>query len=229
VIRKTLATLLLLSIAVGAQAVPIDSLDEGFDVGAPLTGWATINNSSPGGTTGWFQGNAGVFGAQSGAADSYAAANFENAGFGGNISNWLLTPELNLVDGATFSFFTRSNAVGFADRLELRLSVNGASGNVGATDASVGDFATLYLTLNPALSPDGYPSEWTRYTVTLSGVSGLTGRLGFRYNVTDTSVNGDYIGIDSVVYRIPEPGTLALFLLASASLALSLRRRTRIK
>jgi hypothetical protein len=228
VIRKTLATLLLLSIAVGAQAVPTDSLDEGFDVGAPLTGWAAINNSSPGGTTGWFQGNPGVFGAQSGTPDSYAGANFENAGFGGNISNWLLTPDLNLVEGSTLSFYTRSNGA-FPDRLEVRLSTSGASLDVGATDASVGAFTTLWLTLNPALNLGGYASDWTQYSFSIFGVGGLTGRFAFRYYVTDTSVNGDYIGIDSVVYRIPEPGTLALFLLASASLALSLRRRTRIK
>ena len=39
----------------------------------------------------------------------------------------------------------------FADRLELRLSTNGASTNVGTTTTSVGDFTTLLLTVNPLL------------------------------------------------------------------------------
>ncbi|MEO8344117.1 MAG: choice-of-anchor J domain-containing protein, partial [Betaproteobacteria bacterium] len=59
------------------------NLDEGFDGAIPPPGWATINNSTPIGITDWFQGNTGVFDAQSGAADSYIAANFLAAANGG--------------------------------------------------------------------------------------------------------------------------------------------------
>src|SRR4030095_1034795 len=88
---------------------------------------------------------------------------------------------------------------------------NGSSSNVGDTAASVGDFTTLFLTLNPALNPGGYPSDWTQYNVSLGALDGVSGRLAFRYSIDDNLVNGDYIGIDTVtVNRVPEPGTIAL-------------------
>ncbi len=44
----------------------------------PTEGWVSINDSTVVGGTGWFQGNAGVFSAQSGTPTSYIAANFYN-------------------------------------------------------------------------------------------------------------------------------------------------------
>jgi hypothetical protein len=196
-----------------APARASDILTEGFDNIGTLgaNGWAMINNSNPGGGLDWFQGNTGIFGSQSGASDSYIASNFNATGtIGGNISNWLLLPELTVSNGDSLSFYTRSEAA-LPDRLEVRFSANGASTNVGGTDSSVGDFSTLLLTINPALG-NGYPSGWTQYTIALSGLSGPTsGRFAFRYFVTDTNVNGDYIGIDTVsVNAVPEPATLSL-------------------
>jgi hypothetical protein len=208
-------------------------LSENFDNVANLVpaGWAIVNNSSPAGTTDWFQGNPGVFSSQSGAANSYVAANFEAAGFGGNISDWLISPELTFMNGDVISFWSRTEAASaFPDRLELRLSLNGASTNVGATDASVGDFSTLLLTINPALAPGGFPENWALFQATLSGLSGPTdGRLAFRYNVSDTSVNGDYIGIDTVRVTefVPEPSTLVLLSAGLVSAARFRRRRNR--
>jgi hypothetical protein len=58
----------------------------------PAAGWFTQNNSTPPGSTAWFQGNSAVFPAQAGATTSYIGANF-NATTGTNtISLWLLTP-----------------------------------------------------------------------------------------------------------------------------------------
>src|SRR5262245_48825267 len=120
---------------------------ENFDNVAALSGlgWVQVNNSSPVGSSGWFQGAPVVFSAENGAADSYIAANFLNAAFGGNISNWLLSPELSLFNGETVSFFARTEVGGaiFNDSLELRLSTNGSSTDVGASDTSLGDFTTL--------------------------------------------------------------------------------------
>src|SRR5581483_9064959 len=113
----------------------------------------------------------------------------------------------------TIRFWARTEAGSIApDRLELRLSLNGGSTDVGATDASVGDFSTLLLTINPALVPGGFPEGWALFQATISGLGGPTdGRFAFRYNVSDTSVNGDYIGIDTVsVTAVPEPSTLML-------------------
>jgi hypothetical protein len=129
-----------------------------------------------------------------------------------------------LANGSTFTFYTRTETGSlFPDRLELRLCATGA-----CTD--VGEFSTLLTSLNSGLNVGGYPDVWTAITVTLSGVSsGATGRFGFRYYVTDSSVNGDYIGIDSVLYdlkqlTVPEPGALGLMLLGLAML----RRRVRL-
>lgn len=189
---------------------------EGFDNIATLPGWQTQNNSAPVGSTGWFQGNAGVFSAFSGAPDSYIAANFNNAGFGGNIDNWLLAPIVTLNNGDVFSFYTQGAGTidgGFADRLNVYLNTAGGLGGA------------LLLSINPVLDPFGYPDVWTQYTITVSGLGGPTlGRLEFNYNVTDTSVNGDYIGIDSYGYApVPEPFTMTTVGLGMAAMAV--RRR----
>lgn len=192
---------LLLACTLGAAHA--QQLVENFDNVSGLTGagWTFVNNSAPVGTTTWFQGNPAVFVSQAGASNSYMGANFEAATFGGNISLWALTPQVNLQNGGTFSFWTRTEAGAPApDRLEVRVSLAGASANVGATATSVGDFTTVVVDVNPTQASGGYPSTWTQYTATLAGLpAGVTaGRIGFRYLVTDTATAGDYIGIDSL-------------------------------
>jgi hypothetical protein len=219
-----LAGVVLCGAAAPAQASVL--LSENFDNIGTLSGsgWAMINNSNPAGLP-WVQGNTGVFGSQGGAPDSYIASSFNASNGVGNISNWLLTPEMTLGNGDTLSFYTRSEAF-LPDRLEVRFSANGASTNVGGTDSSVGDFSSLLLSINPALGAGGYPSGWTLYTITLSGLSGPTsGRFGFRYFVTDAVNNGDFIGIDTVnVNSVPEPATITLVGLGLAGVIARRRR-----
>jgi hypothetical protein len=179
-------------------------LTENFDSVALLagSGWVATNNSSPAGSTGWFQGNTAAFPSQGGAANSYVAANLNGATFGGNISNWLITPTLtDLRNTTVLTFYTRTETSAPApDRLEVRLSTNGSSTNVGATDASVGDFTTLLLSVNPALTPGGYPGTWTLFTVALSGLPAgpNTGRIAFRHFVPNTGSSADVVGIDTL-------------------------------
>ena len=184
-----------------------DIYNEGFNTVSPLpAGWASQNLSAPAGSTEWFQGNDGVFPAQSGATTSYIGANFNNTSGAGTISNWLFTPVNNMKNGDQFSFWTRKvDPDSYADRLEVRLSTNGASVNAGGTSTSVGDYSNLLLSINPSLVLGVYPTVWTKYTVTLSGLpAGITpGRIAFRYFVTNggpSGSNSDYIGIDNVTY-----------------------------
>ena len=231
-IRKTWVAVALLTAGSTAQAGVV--LTEGFDDITTLAaaGWSFVNNSSPPGTTGYFQGNSGVFSAQSGADNSYIAANFNNAEFGGNISNWLISPTMNLFDGSTLSFFSRTDLGAIADRLEIRLSLNGDSTDVGTTFDSVGDFTTLLSTINAGLDPLGYPTDWSMFSATLTGIApgvGQMGRFAFRYTVPDTSINGNYIGLDTLTLTVPEPSSIALFGLALAALGLIVRQRNTVR
>ena len=214
-----------------AEAGATTLFSESFD-SVPPGSWVSVNNSALPGTTNWFQGNSGIFAAQQGAANAYAAANFNSADFGGNISNWLITPTLSLDNGQVFSFYTRTETpAAFGDRMQVRLSGNGSSTDVGTTDSSVGDFSNLLLDINPSAADSGYPDDWTLYSLTLSGLSGPTsGRLAFRYLVTDTSLNGNYIGLDTValsdsVAATPLPATLPLFAAGLGLLGVMVRRR----
>ena len=203
----------------------VSSLTEEFDAvtsvtgsaaASPVTGWTAKNNSSPVGTSGWFEGTtSSPFPPYSGAG--YIGANYNNVASAGTvISNWLISPQLNLTNGAVVKFWTRTaDPANFPDNLQIRLSTSGASVDVGTTDASVGVFTTQLLEINPSLTTSGYPTGWTEFTITLSGISGtVAGRVAFRYYVTDAGPNGnnsDYIGIDKFTYAISTPVTLLNF------------------
>ncbi len=168
-------------------------------------GWAMTNLSSPVGTTGWFQGDETVFVAFSSPDSAYLATNFNNTTGAGTISNWLMSPQRTFSNGDIISFYSRTvNSPTFPDRLELRLSLNGASTNAGVLSTDVGDFTTLLLDINPTLIAGGYPNTWTQYTATISGLGAPTGgRVAFRYFVTNggpSGANSDYIGIDNFQY-----------------------------
>lgn len=221
-----LVSALALAFAGSASAA---SLTENFDGGIPA-GWTVTNNSAPIGSTSWFQGNPLVFDAHSGDPDSYAGVNFNSTAGAGNISNWLILPTMSFSNGDTISFFTRTaDGSIWPDRLEVRFSAIGGS-DVGSSDASVGSFTTLLLSVNPDLDAGGYPEEWTQQSVALSGLSGATnGAIAFRYFVPNGGPSGDnsnYIGVDtlSITAAVPEPGTYALMALGLGALALRRKR-----
>ena len=176
------------------QAAEKILLTEGFDDITTLgpSGWAQLNHSEPLGFSNWLQGSLTIPGAVGG----HIAANFLNAAIPGTISNWLITPPFQL-NGATLSFLTgAASQVTWPDRLEVRLSTNGTSTDIGTTATDVGDFSTLLLSINPTLLQNVYPETWTEYTLPIK--KGGVGRVAFRYFVTNTVVNGNYIGIDTV-------------------------------
>ena len=196
---------------------------------AVTNGWVIDNQSAPVGSNNWFQGNSGIFSAHLGAATSYAAANFNNTTTGA-ISNWLIAPVVSLGEGFTVTFYTRTETMSpLTDRLQVRLSTNGASTNVGAGAAAVGDFSTLLLDINSAYTVGGYPEGWTVQTITLSGLGGATsGRIAFRYLIDDVRVLGNYIGVDTFSVQdaaVPEPATILLTGSMLGAVALVRRRK----
>ncbi len=187
------------------------SLTENFDDVGALGGWQLINHSSPAGLS-WFQGNSGIFGAHSGAADSYIAVNYLSASQGvGSIDNWLITPELTLSGTTLISFYTRgAGTPGFNDTLELRFSSGAGS--------AIGGFTQTLLSVG-GTSP--YPDVWTLNQVTIDSVG--SGRFAFHY--FGAAAASDYIGIDSVlISAVPEASTLAMLLSGLAMIGL-LRRK----
>jgi hypothetical protein len=189
-----------------ARAAGVEVLNEGFDNVGGLSGWVQVNNSVPPGS-GWFQGS--LFPAQSGAADSYAAANFLGAANGsGNVDNWLITPTLNLSGNTVLSFFTRADDTpGFNDVLEVRYSSGSGTDPTG--------FTTLLATIG---GDAGYPSDWTQFSAALD-VNG-SGRFAFRYVGPADTLN--YVGLDtvSVVTAVPEPSSWLMLALGAGLLPL---------
>jgi hypothetical protein len=185
-------------------------LTEGFDDITTLAakGWLIQNASFPTAGTDWFQGNSGVFVAQSGAAASYIASNYWAAPQGGLIQNFLVTPSFSLASEVTLTFWARGDVIPhFRDTFA-----------VFADTAAPGDFHRV-MELTTALG------DWTQYTVNLAGRgAGALGRFEFEY--FSPADGSNYIGIDTVnvTAAVPEPQTCALMALGVAALALRRRR-----
>lgn len=223
-IHRFISPLLVAGALAGASATSHAAtlVSEGFD-DALLPGWAIVNNSTPGGSTGWFLGNPAIFPAAAGAPESYAAANFNGAPAGGAISNWLMLPVVPLDQATTLEFALRllgDDVLGLVDTVEVYLSTSGSSTDVGTTTASTGVFSLLQAFSSAA------DTGWVNETINIGAfASGTTGRVAFRYVVSDTNLAGNYIGIDSVnLGTVPEPTPAALVALALAGLALRRRR-----
>jgi hypothetical protein len=195
-----------------AQAAGVEVLNEGFNNVGGLSGWTQVNNSVPAGNA-WFQGNAGVFPAYAGAADSYAAVNFLSAANGsGTVDNWLITPLLDLSGATGISFYTRHDAApGIDDLLEVRFAY-------GDT-VNPADFSLLVATVG---NTGGYPADWALVDTSLA-LEGA-GRFAFRY--TNPAEFTGYVGIDSlsVVTAVPEPSAWMLLAVGLGGFGL-LRRR----
>lgn len=169
--------------------------------------WVRENLSNTNGfEPNWFQGNSNTFPSFIGQDNAYAAVSYESVVGVDTISNWLFTPNVDYRNGDTLRFYTRTvENSSFPDRLQVRLSNAGSSVNAGSSNASVGDFTILLTEINQGLSVSGYPSEWTKFEIVLSGLMAPgNGRFAFRYFVPDggpAGTNSDYIGIDEVEFK----------------------------
>ena len=193
-----------------------DSMQRVIDLG-----WKAVNLSDPPGGNSWQQGSyvadnvkGGPFYSRIGAHSYKASANElafapYTCGAGLSFINcWLITPEFSMKNGDVISFWTTTgNPVNYPDRMQVWLNPNNNSTNVGRTANDTGDFTVKLLDLNPTLNyssyPDGYPTTWTKFELTVSGLpNGTTAqmhRIGFRYYVKNGGPSGsvsDEIGID---------------------------------
>ncbi|MCX7743745.1 MAG: choice-of-anchor J domain-containing protein [Flavobacteriales bacterium] len=209
---KKLIFLLLLFCAGISARIFSQSWSQGFENVDSLfsAGWAQLNNSEPPGTGLWRKDN-GNFTAQNGSVNSSIICDYTSIGGSGvgNISNWLFTPVQTFEFGDTLFFWTRSYAnLYYPDRLEVRISNQGPSTDVGTDQFSVGVYSDLLLSINPTLDTslsNGYPLNWKRFAVPIpSSYHGQSGRIAFRYFVTNggtNGINGSTIGIDNMHYK----------------------------
>ena len=211
-IKKTLTALILTGAFASAQADVI--LQQNFDnvAALPGAGWVMNNASAPAGVTGWYQGDQQLFTSHSGAPESYAAANFNNAAEHGQISNWLISPQFSTSTTTAISLWLRGlDDRGFFDQVAF------ASSNGGS---AIADFTVNAVTIAPI---DG----WTLYTLTLGAqATGSSGRFAIQYYGNQDNAN--YIGVDDFsVNRIPEPASMLLMATGLMGLAAARRRRPR--
>lgn len=208
--KKVLVALALAGSFASAQA-SILLLSENFDNINALPGWVRTNQSTPGGS-GWFQGNDGIFVAQSGVDNSYIAGSFLNAGRDVNgvstINNWLITPTFSTELAGEVTFWVKHDVdPSFDDFFTYGIS----SGSANTASFAVGGLVKAN-------------TDWTQYSFNFAANgAGSVGRFAINYRGdADTS---NYIGIDTLtVTSVPEPTTLMI--LGAGLLGLvSLRRR----
>ena len=215
-------TLLLCAVLVSAFTNAQNLIAEGFDAYTNLAtaGWVSTNQSSPLGASTWAQGGGTAFagGGQAGGATSFTLCNFNSTTGAGTISNWLITPVLNLQNGDVVTFYSRTGGTSspYPDGLEVRLNstdTSAAGTPSGAT--GVGAFTTLAVAINPNLTTTGYPLVWTQYSYTISGLTGVVPcKIGFRYFVTDggpSGNNSNIIGLDTFSVDRPTASTQSFF------------------
>ncbi len=164
-------------------------------------------------------------GGQAGGATSFALINYTSTGTSatagsGTISNWMISPVINVQNGDVVSFYTTYGGTAaqesYADNMQLLMSTHGASSVIPSTGAAdVGDFTNNLVEINPTLNPTGYPVGWTQYTYTISGLSAATDCMfAFRYYVTDGGpggTNSDIIGVDTFSVDRPLASTQTFF------------------
>lgn len=224
--KKLLLSFSLLALSLSGNAQNLFS--QGFDTGTDLEfeDWVLTNQSTPATIAQWTVANFTAptattpFGGltpngQAGGLNSFVLVNYASTGVidpttgaasgSGDISNWMITPAINVKDGDIVSFWTRKGTSGttdYPDRLELRMSTAATTvvPSTGATD--LGSFTTLGVSVNPNLVAGFvYPKVWTKYSFVVTGVpTAADVKFAFRYFVTNggnAGTNSDIIGVDT--------------------------------
>jgi len=191
-------------------------------------GWVIVNNSNPPCLEGWRQGryestNKYTFGSDYVVGfPAYSAERSPNdfisvdmyaggPGLATNMSVWLITPITKMKNGDVLEFYSRAHvddgtfsAKDGNDRMQVLANYTSTSTNVGTDWTSVGGFTTVLLDINSTLALYGYPETWTKYTATLSGITGtINGRFAFRYYVPNGGPDGNnssMVGVDEVKF-----------------------------
>ncbi|MEP6582711.1 MAG: choice-of-anchor J domain-containing protein [Ginsengibacter sp.] len=202
------------------------SFTEEFDTASAAVsrGWKFINASEPLGSGIWQNGGSippffNAFSNNGSYAGFIGVDYLSTSADQGVISNWLVSPPVIMQNGDKIVFYTRayqifdgvSDTTDFGNSLQLRINPISDASNVG-TGIDPGNFTTGLLNINPQLNyssvvapnPGAYPSQWTRFEATISGLNApVKGRFAFRYFVPDggSNGNGTGVGIDAVSYK----------------------------
>jgi len=204
-----------------------NSFVEQFDtLSAALNqGWFIKNRSVPIGTGIWAQGPGNsAYSSQStndGCIFSDASCCHDANAFNGVISNWVISPLVDMQNGDRIIFYTKTTDGTWGDRLQVRLNIKNTGTECGRAD-NPGDFTNLILDINPQNAsndstniygiPDpiyiydpnnSFPTDWTRFEATIKDLSGPTlGRIAFRHYVPNGGDNGMGMNVylDSVAY-----------------------------
>lgn len=218
-------------------APPVSFVEE-FDSVGSLTrkGWVFKNNSEPIGTSGWRQGRYeavsgpnykfpdGFIGfpaySASKSPNDFISCDVSAVNYSGNISAWLISPQLPIKNGDQIIFYTRAvndnqYPIYVKDRMQVLGNFVDGAPNVGGTATSTGSFTRVLLDINPTYAnndPAGYPRTWRKYTITVAGLTGTAAvansRFAFRYIGTNTGVDGGpananyagVVGVDSLAF-----------------------------
>ena len=135
--------------------------------------------------------------------NDFVSADMNCTSGAGTTSAWLIGPARPMKNGDQIVFFTRTHG-DYIDRMQVRANLKNGGTFAGNGPNEVGDFTTQLLEINAGMTLAGYPIDWTKYTITLSGITGtVEGRFAFRYFVPDSGPSGsnaDMVGIDSVAF-----------------------------
>lgn len=111
--------------------------------------------------------------------------------------NWAFSPPVALANGDKIIFYTMCGFDNHNDQLEVRYNEMDTTAAVGAGFGETGKFTKEFGKVSAP-----YPTIWTRFEFTVSGLSQpIQSRLAFRYYVPDLdSVGAGAIGIDALQF-----------------------------